>query len=330
MKDDFNFLPFAEWLSASNYNLTQQKDLNSIYNIALTPLPVKKVDLTKTDSNDSKANRIALLSKRLDNVRNGAMNDIKEWQTIIDLADEMIGIDSVTYKSFTDWYFIGLARFKTGDYQGTINDFDRYLKQNRPDFYDNVRGAKIKVRAHLALGQILEAAQTFENLDKSHGPKTNGVQEAAVIYKGAGNNTKFNTLINTALKRSKKNLDSVTVDIDYKRGGFALDHAELLIIAGKQKDAAKLLNTYDAPYDRGNLAVKEYLLNVINVLNGETSAEAAKKRIAEFMGGQYKFNVWDFTMFNRWIKYSGISQDAQNELLTLQELIDEKPKVVKN
>ncbi|MFD2863096.1 hypothetical protein ACFSYC_00230 [Mucilaginibacter antarcticus] len=323
LEDEYTSFSFARWLSASNYTDIQQQNLSALYNIALTPLPVVVVDLIKTDSTQSRANRIALLFKRFDNVRKGSMDDKKQWQTIVDLADEMIRIDSLAYNRFIDWYFIGLGRFKTGDFQGTVNDFDRYLKQNPIDFYDNVRGAKYKVQAHLALGQTLKAAKTFEDLDIRRGPKTNGLQEAAVIYKGAGENAKFKTLINTALKRSKKNLDSVTIDLAYNRGGFALDHAELLVIADKRKEAAKLLNTYDAPYDRGNLAVKAYLLNGINVLNGKKSSSVSTKQIIEFMGGQYKFNVWDFTMFNRWLKYSGLDEVKQKELLDLQKLIDE-------
>jgi hypothetical protein len=243
---------------------------------------------------------------------------------MINSANEMIRTDSAEYYQYINGELIGVARFKAKDYQGAANDLARYIKQGKADFWDIVHTVKFKVQAHLALGQIKEAAQTYEDIDIRLGAKTNGLQEAAVLYKGAGNKPKFRQLINAALKRSKQDLDSVTVDLDYNRASYMLDYAELLIIADKRTAAAKILKNYNAPYTQGLLAVKEYLLAAISILNGEKLPVEAKTRITEFMRNQFKSSIWDFSMFNRWMTYTGIDRAKQQELLALQDLIGEK------
>jgi leucine-rich repeat protein SHOC2 len=313
--DQYRFLPFTHWLPASNYTAEQQKHLIDLYQIAQKPLPIVEV---KLESMDVKT-RMAALFKRFYAAYEKTSNDSTQWKTVVHSADEIRRLDSVTYNQLINGHIIGAARFKTKDYQGAITDFNRSLKQRQSDYFDAVNISKFKVKAHLALGQILKAAKTFEELGMNYGPKTYGLQEAAVLYQAAGNGAKFKNLINQALKQSKKSLDSAIFDQNNNRASHVLDYAELLIVAGKKNRAEKLLKKEnDKEYMYTQTGIKSYLLAAIDVLNGTTLPDKLKAQTTEFMRSNSQIYMWDFTMFNRWIKSGGIDKAKQNELLALQ------------
>jgi hypothetical protein len=246
--------------------------------------------------------------------------DAERWYEVIEIANESFAKDSATYLKYLSWDLIGYARFKTGDYQGAATDLARSIKQHTKRPWEIMHSAKIKVNAHLTLGQIKEAAQTYEDIDTAF-PALNAAQEAAVLYLGAGCKKKFNQLINAALKQSIRNLDSV--DINYNRASSLLDYAELLIIANKKSEATSLLEYSNTHYTQGQLALREYFLASIRILNGDKIFDLSKARVSEFMRNQFKVAKWDFTMFNRWMKYAKTESRKQEQLIALQDLIED-------
>ncbi|MBC7398926.1 MAG: leucine-rich repeat domain-containing protein [Mucilaginibacter sp.] len=246
----------------------------------------------------------------------------EKWQQGVNYAQKSFEADSIEYNRNISWDQIGTCRFKTGDYNGAIKDFDRYLTRQ------NTRGFRVinfiepviryKVKSHLALGQPTEAAKTYEYYYKEFDGES-ALQQAAVIYKSIGDEKQFNRLIDTALSNEQKTMDynqkSKQPSLD-----IALNHAELLLIAGKPDQVAELLNKDYSYPSKSSLITKGYLTATAQYLIDSQQFESLKKSLSAAVAVNGKITNWDFEMFNTWLEFSGFSKTKQQQLLDLQNI----------
>jgi tetratricopeptide (TPR) repeat protein len=246
----------------------------------------------------------------------------KRYQQGYDAAQKAIAVDSLSYSRNINWDMVGTCRVKVKDYQGAVNDLSHFVVLKHEDPVRMRDAVEYKVQAHIALGQLIKAAQIYEYWDQYYGNNTTGPQQAAVLYKGARNKARFNQLITVALSRSKNKLDSVNLKTPDALN--TLDYAELLIIAGRPAKAAEILKNDKANYSRTLTSVKKYLLCVADNITGKTPFAILKKQLSDWIYNNTLVNLWDFTMFDRWVAYSGLPKSKQQELLTFQDLIEDK------
>lgn len=246
----------------------------------------------------------------------------KRWQDGFEAAQKGIAVDSLSYSRNVNWDMAGTCRFMVKDYTGAIHDLSQFVVFKNQDPTRMLKAVEYKAKSHIALGQLIEAAKTYELWDAAYGHSTTGPQNAAVLYKGFGNKAKFNVLIKIALARSKHKMDSVNL----KRADpfYTMDYAELLIIAGSAAQAAKHLRTDTAHYSRTEMSIKMFLLAVADEITGKAPYPVLKRQLANWIYNNTLVNNWDFTMFDRWIAYSGLSKSKQQELLVFQDIIEDK------
>jgi tetratricopeptide (TPR) repeat protein len=190
----------------------------------------------------------------------------KKWQDGFDAAQKAITVDSLSYSRNVNWDMAGTCRFEVKDYAGAVKDLSHFTVLKGQDLTRMLNAVEYKAKSHIALGQLVEAAQTYELWDENYGRNTTGPQQAAVLYKGAGNKRRFDKLIAVALIRCKHELDSINAK--FKNTEAALNYAELLIIAGKPAQAIAVLEKDSAHYSRTQLSIKKYLIAVSNDITG--------------------------------------------------------------
>ncbi|GAA4098207.1 hypothetical protein [Mucilaginibacter panaciglaebae] len=240
----------------------------------------------------------------------------QKWNEAIQAAQLAIATDSLTYAKNVNWHMIGVCRFKTNDFKGAINDLSHFVILKNLAFYDMQDAVEYKAKAHQVLGQLTQAAQTYELWDELYDYKTTGPQNAAVFYKGAGNNKKFKQLMGVVLFGAKHKADSV-----YLKSSDIwpmMDYAELLIMAGKNTEAIAVIKNHSISYAKSELTITSYLKAVARYLNGEKPILPLKNELAKLK----RVNMWDFTMFDRWLDYSGLPPEKQRDILALQRIIE--------
>jgi hypothetical protein len=246
----------------------------------------------------------------------------KRWQDGFDAAQKAIAVDSLSYSRNVNWDMAGTCRFMVKDYTGAVNDFSHFVVLKSQDVTRMLNAVEYKVQAHVALGQLVQGAKTYEYWDENYGHNTTGPQQAAVLYKGAGNKRLFDQLIAVALTRCKRELDSINVKS--KNTEAALNYAELLIIAGEPAKAIAVLEKDPAHYSHTQLSIKKYLMAVANDIIGRKSFSLLNKQLKDWIYNNTLVNIWEFTMFDRWVAYSGLSKSKQQELLAFQDIIEDK------
>ncbi|MGF7082296.1 hypothetical protein [Mucilaginibacter sp. UYCu711] len=246
----------------------------------------------------------------------------KRWQNGFDAAQKAITVDSLSYSRNVNWDMAGTCRFMVKDYPGAVNDLSHFTVLKSQDLTRMLNAVEYKAKSHIALGQLVEAAQTYELWDATYGHNTTGPQNAAVLYKGAGNKRRFDQLIAIALRRCKHELDSINAKS--KNPQDALNYAELLIIAGKPVQSIEVLEKDPAHYSRTQLSIKKYLIAVANDITGRKPFALLNKELKDWIYNNTLVNIWDFTMFDRWITYSGLAKSKQQELREFQDIIEDK------
>ena len=245
----------------------------------------------------------------------------KKWQDGFNAAKKGIEVDSATYARNVNWDMAGTCRFMLKDYRGAVNDLSHFTLLKSQDQVRMRDAVEYKAQAHIALGELIQAAKTYEYWDADYGHNTTGLQNAAVLYKGVGNKAKFSQLISQALLRSKHKLDSANLNVPDVLN--SLEYAELLIIAGKPAQAAEILKNDKASYTRTLTSVKKYLLSVADDITGNPPYAVLKKQLKDWIYNNKLVNLWDFNMFDRWIAYSGLSKAKQQELKEFQDIIED-------
>lgn len=246
----------------------------------------------------------------------------KRWQDGFDAAQKAITVDSLSYSRNVNWDMAGTCRFMVKDYAGALKDLSHFTGLKGQDPTRMLNAVEYKARAHIALGQLVQGAKTYEYWDENYGHNTTGPQQAAVLYKGAGNKRRFNQLIAGALKRCKHRLDSINSKSKNTEDG--LNYAELLIIAGKPAQAIAVLEKDPAHYSRTQISIKKYLMAVANDITGRKPFALLNKELKDWIYHNTLVNFWDFSMFDKWVAYSGLSKSKQQELLAFQDLIEDK------
>lgn len=246
----------------------------------------------------------------------------KRWQDGFDAAQKALAVDSLSYSRNVNWDMAGTCRFMVKDYAGAVTDFSHFVNVKNQDTNRMELAVEYNAQACAKVGKLVKAAQTFEFWDANYGHNTTGPQNAAVLYKGAGNRKAFTQLMTIALARCRHRLDSINTKS--KNTESALNYAELLIISGKPQEALTALQKDLAHYSRTQESIKKYLLAVANDIIGKVSYAMLNKALKDWIYNNTLVNTWDFNMFDRWITYSGLSKSKQQELLAFQNLIEDK------
>ena len=243
-----------------------------------------------------------------------------KWEKGIEYAKKAMIADPAAYAENVRLDYIGLCRFKVNDYTGAIKDFERYLIQterNMIRFINSIDPViSAKAQAHMALGQKMEAAKTYEYYYTTYG---RGLAQAAVYYKAAGNESLFSSMLDMALRNTLDKLDANKRARPNQIDDAALDYAELLLIAGKPTDAMEALANY-APTTKPRQTIKSYLLATAGYLKDDTQFEILKASLAQTVSASGKISNWDFDLFNTWLQNSGLSKLKQEQLMALQNM----------
>ncbi len=306
-------------LNGNPLNLKNTQTTLSIQNKADMKILFDELDID-TDANVvSNRDYAAALTKVVTNLYYA-----EKWQQGVDYAQKSIKSDSIVYTQNIRWDQIGTCRFKTGDYKGAIKDFEQYLASEKKAFFRVINFIdpviNYKAQSHLALGQPIEAAKTYEYYYKEfHGQSA--LQQAAIIYKSIGDEKQFNKLIDTALANGQKSLE-FNAKAKYVSSTGVLDYAELLIIAGKHADVVAFFNKQPSAtrYSKSDLAIKSYLIATATYLNTPAQIGILKHNLGEDITANGKPKNWDFSMFNKWLSFSGFSKSKQYDLLALQNI----------
>jgi len=243
------------------------------------------------------------------------------WEKGIEYAKKAINADPVAYAENVGWDYIGTCRFKVNDYAGAIKDFEQYLIKTERNFIRIINFIdpviRNKAQAHIALGQTLEAAKTYEYYYTKYG---HGLAQAAVFYKAAGNNALFKSMLDMALRDALIALDANKKARPNAADDSVLDYAELLLIAERPTDAMEALANY-TPSAKPRQAIKSYLLATANYLKDDKQFDALKISLGQAVSNNGKITNWDFDLFNTWLQHSGLTKLKQDQLLDLQNMV---------
>lgn len=244
------------------------------------------------------------------------------WQKGVEYAKKAISIDATAYTENVRWNDIGTCRFNVNDYAGAIKDFERYLVATERNlirvinFIDPV--IRLKAKAHLALGQTLEAAKTYDYYYSKYG---RGLAQAAALYKAAGEERQFKAMLDLALANTLSTLEDNQKRNPKAIDDTALDYAELLLIAGRPTDAIEILNKNYNPTAKSKQVIKSYLLATADYLNDDKQFDSLKISLGQVVSKSGKITNWDFDLFNTWLQYSGFTKLKQDQLLDLQNIV---------
>ena len=246
----------------------------------------------------------------------------QNFMKAIAYANKAMIVDSPAYQSRVNWEHIGIARFKTGDYNGAIQDFEQFMsKEAKRNMHwgpslDAVH--QYKTDAHLTLGQKIQAAETHVYFAKHHNNIT-GFAQAYVMYKEMGNKKRAQELLDTLLLSYQ---DRIAANVKYKNPfdpSFIVEYAEVLLITDKPADAITLLTSYeDNLFQKKYLSIKHYLLNTALYLNGDKTYAQAASDLVNGKSANGKITGWSFDMFNNWAKITIKSEQKKTDLQALQ------------
>lgn len=248
-----------------------------------------------------------------------------KYNKAIKFANMALAVDSATYYDYAEWHVIGTSRYYTGDYKGAIPDFERFIAQVDKEKKTKLEGLEAvigyyKANAHIQLGQLQQALQTHQYFAKRYN-EAGGKQSIAVIYKAMGLQQQYQQMMDSVMATQLK-----AIELAKKRnseiGNAILDHAETLIIAGRQNDAIKLLDYQEKGYNSYDyLSIRGYLLATANYLKDPTKFDQLKNELTTYYQTHGKVLYWDFEMFNSWVKLA--SKDVplrQAQLMELKEI----------
>ncbi len=242
------------------------------------------------------------------------------WDKGIEYAKKAIIADPNAYAETVNWDYIGTCRFKVNDYAGAIKDFEQYLIKTERNFIRVINFIdpviRYKAQAHIALGQVMEAAKTYEYYYTNY---RRGLAQAAVFYKAAGNDALFKSMLDIALRDALNTLDANKKARPNITDDSVLDYAELLLIANRPTDAAEALANY-MPSTKPRQTIKSYLLATASYLKDDKQFDTLKTSLVGVVSTSGKISSWDFDLFNTWLQNSGMTKLRQDQLLELQNI----------
>ena len=292
--------------SVFNGTITNKGDIKVLYDELHIDLPANII---------SHSEYAAALVKHISNFYYAG-----KWEKGIEYAKKAIIADPATYANNVGWDYIGICRFKVKDYAGAIKDFERYLIKTESSFLRVINFIdpviRYKAQAHIALGQTLEAAKTYEYYYTKYG---RGLAQAAVFYKAAGNEGLFKSMLDMAVQDAFNTLEANKQSRPKAIDDTMLDYAELLLIANRPVDALDALANY-TPAIKPRQTIKSYLQASADYLKDDKQFDALKTSLAGVVSTGGKIINWDFDLFNTWLKHSGLSQLKQEQLLVLQNI----------
>lgn len=290
-----------------NGTITNKGDMKVLYDELHIDLPANII---------SNSEYAAALAKRIRDFYNAG-----KWEKGIEYAKKAISADRSAYVNNVGWDYIGICRFKVNDYVGAIKDLEQYLIKTESNFIRVINFIdpviRFKAQAHMALGQTLEAAKTYDYYYAKYG---RGLSQAAVFYKAAGNEALFKSMLDMAVRNTLNTLEANKQSRPKAIDDTVLDYAELLLIANKPGDAVEALANY-TPSTKPRQTIKSYLLATANYLKDDKQLEALKISLVQAVSNNGKITNWDFDLFNTWLKYSGLAKLKQDQLLDLQNMV---------
>jgi tetratricopeptide (TPR) repeat protein len=250
----------------------------------------------------------------------------QNWPKIVEYAQKAMLADSNVYIQNVQWEQIGEARFKLSDYRGAIKDFNRFIAK---EIKKNVHNTSItnwvkinKVNAHFALGEKEEAAKTHLYFAKNNmAAAPNSVQQAAILYKQLGNETRYRHLIDSSVVNYQ-----LIIDENIKRNMlmqplFMVDYAEVLLMADKPAMAIEILNKPTAKnYSKEETAIKSYLLSTAQYLVNPLLFDQIKNKLINDIAINGKITNWYFGMFDSWITLSALTPTQKGQLFAIQQI----------
>jgi hypothetical protein len=290
-----------------NGTLTSKADIKILYDELGIPLPADIV---------SNSEYAAALAKHISTFCNS-----RQWQKGVDYAKKAISTDAAAYAENVRWDYIGTCRYNVKDYAGAIKDFERYLITAERNFIRIINFIdpviRFKAQAHVALGQMMEAAKTYEYYYTKYG---RGLPQAAVLYKATANEALFKSMLDMALNNTLNTLDANKKARPNATDDSVLDYAELLLIANRPVDATEALANY-TPSAKSRQTIKNYLLATADYLKDDKQFEALKTSLAAVVSTNGRIINWDFELFNTWLQHSGLSKLKQEQLMALQNIV---------
>lgn len=234
-------------------------------------------------------------------------------------AQKAKALDAKAYEENIDWLSIGIARFKTGDYQHAITDLQTYQSKAVYRSWWRTRMAK-ETEAALAesyrkLGKKRKAADSYA-LFAEKGLSVESTLNAALSYQELGELVLSKLYFDSAAARSGREY--------LKSPGFKefyiYNHAEILLMAERPDEVLKMFETEDPKISDYNPAYKAYLQTAALLLKGGVDYSKLRNDYIGRIAKNGKVRDWNYDKFNRWIKYSGRPDKEKQRLYEFEAL----------
>ncbi|MGY4386314.1 Leucine-rich repeat (LRR) protein/tetratricopeptide (TPR) repeat protein [Pedobacter sp. UYP24] len=230
-------------------------------------------------------------------------------------AEKAKAFNQKLYKENIYWLAIGRARYETKDYKGAIEDLNNFMiaQPRRMRGGSNARETEALISAsYRALGEEVKAAETHA-LFGSKWENRESSLDAALSYLELGE-----------LALSKRYFDSAVVQYRREFESYpSLDlynYTEVLLMADNPDEALKAIKLYKESKPRYMEKYMNYLETAALIMINHADFEKLKKDYITKIAQTGKMTTWNYTDFNRYLKYSKRSEKKKQQLYELERL----------
>ncbi|MHA4895761.1 leucine-rich repeat domain-containing protein [Pedobacter sp. PWIIR3] len=246
----------------------------------------------------------------------GSISRSGSFDKAVAYAEKAKVLNQQLYKENVYWLGIGRARFETKDFQGAIDDLNNFMIAEPR----RMRGGSIAretealiASSYRALGQEVKAADTHAIFGSKWENRESSLN-AALSYMELGELALSKRYIDSAVVQYRREFERFpTIDL--------ANYAEILLMADKPDTAIKIIRLFKESKPRySDKKYLDYLETAALIMINPADFEKLKRDYITKIAQTGKMTTWDYTNFNRYLKYSRRSEKEKQQLHELELL----------
>ncbi|ATP56043.1 hypothetical protein CPT03_06010 [Pedobacter ginsengisoli] len=241
------------------------------------------------------------------------------FKKAVEFAKKAKDLDSANYEKNVYWFAIGMSRYKTKDYKNAITDLNKNLENSIYKTWWHTLGAKQNEAAlaesYRILGDKTKAAE-IHALFANKNSRTESFLNAALSYMELGELSLSKRYFDSAVSKSRGNY----LKYPNLKDIHIYNYAEILIMAEKPDEVLNMFKSEDPKIFKFNLANADYLETIALLMKYPADYKKLKNDYLKKLEKNGKVTDWDYSNFNRWIKYSNRSEKEKQQLSEIEVL----------
>jgi Leucine-rich repeat (LRR) protein len=238
------------------------------------------------------------------------------FEKAVDYARQAEALDPKVYEQNINWYALGIALYKTKDYQKSVVALNKHLlsviyPKGWSRMAEEIEAALAD--SYLKLGLKRKAAETYA-LFASKNENAKSSLNAAISFLELAEPALSKIHFEAAVVQSKADY------LEYHQGGDLYNYAEILIMAGKAEEVLKLFQT-EGPKIRDDIPpYKDYLETAALLIVKPEDYRKLRIDYLNKIAKNGKVQDWNYDTFNRWVKATRLPHQLKQHLLELEAL----------